>query len=104
MRQRMFQLLDVSGRIWTVPAELVETKLTSHVFVVHKSLDLNDNLWIVSHEETGGKVGDGDTKEAAIADAVKRINAMSVKKFEVSLRALKAERKALATTQTSRPG
>jgi len=77
-----FHLLDAYGRSWTIPAEVVPTKMKKHNFVVHKSLDLSDNAWVVSHYETGAAVCGGDTKEAAIANAIKKINGTTMKKFD----------------------
>ncbi len=76
-----FQLLDGDGLWWTIPAEIVQTKMSHQTFVVHKSLDLDDSAWVVSHVETGGVVCGGATKAEVIATAVEKINGTTIQEF-----------------------
>lgn len=68
-----FTLMDTEGRKWTVPAELISTRFPGHRFVAHKSLGLDDSLWMVSHFNTGGLVFCAETKDAAIEGARARL-------------------------------
>lgn len=89
----IFKLFDGYGQSWLIPAEVVETKHKKHQFLVHKSLDLDSNDWIVSHQSSSGAVCGENTKERAIESAVNILNGMTQKKFKEHLVIIRAKRK-----------
>lgn len=82
MRFAKFKLVDTNGQMWVIPCEIVPTKFTSHVFVVHKALSLEEEGWTVSHERTYASVGHGKTKEEAIAAAKAALALVNAKEFQ----------------------
>ncbi len=99
VEQILFTLIDADGNRFAVPAQVIETKMAKHRFVVHKSLSLSNDEWTVSHKASGGAAAIGKTKAEAIAAATKRINGMTVKAFEESLTRLLEVRKNLENEQ-----
>lgn len=83
-----FHLMDVSGRSWIIPCEIVETKMKFHQFVIHKSLSMQDANWVVSHYQTGGVVCDGESFENTVENARKIINSKTVKEFDAAVKRL----------------
>lgn len=65
----MLQVMDSECRVWTIPAEVIQTKFKGFEFAVHKVLDMDSNLWAVSHCKTASVVAYGADKEVAIAAA-----------------------------------
>ncbi|NDI85126.1 hypothetical protein [Undibacterium crateris] len=88
-------LIDLNGRLWTIPAEVVKTKMKDQNFALHKSLDLYDNAWVVTHVETGAIVYTDNLKNAAVAIAAKKINGMTIKKFNEAVEKIQEIRREL---------
>jgi hypothetical protein len=88
-----FTLFDEIGQSWLIPAQIVETKHKKHQFLVHKSLDLQSDSWMVSHQATSGLVCGENSKERAIELAFNILNGMTLKKFEEHLLKIRAVRK-----------
>ncbi len=86
-QQIKLKLVDGSGTMWVVPAEIVSTKFRSHRFAVHKSLDLENHLWIVTHEKSSAVVGSGESKVAAIEDAINKLAKVSAQEFDEKVQA-----------------
>lgn len=75
-------LIDPQGQTWVVPAELVDIPIKGHQFVVHKSLALSDDIWVVTHVATGASAAMAGTKLNAIHAARERLKGMSAKRFK----------------------
>lgn len=88
-----FTLLDGYGNSWLIPAEVVETKHKKHQFLAHKSLDLQSDNWVVSHQATSAAVCGENTKERAIELAVNMLNGMTKKRLEENITKIRAKRK-----------
>ena len=95
-----FTLFDHYGQSWLIPAEVVETKHKKHQFLVHKSLNLKTDSWVVSHQATSGAVCSGNIKARTIELAVNILNGMTKTKFEEHLVKIRATRKEIEDRAT----
>lgn len=92
--------------MWVVPCEIVPTKFKSHVFVVHKSLSLEEEGWTVSHEQTYASVGVGKTKGEAIAAAKAALTKVAAVEFQAKVDDMMVKRPSVTVREmllTERP-
>lgn len=87
--QSSFTLIDKYGRSWSIPAEVVDTNLTQHQFYLHKSIDLDSELWVVTHETTGGVVCCEKTKISAKIKSINILRNFNNEQFDLHLSSLK---------------
>ena len=105
----MLQVMDSLCRVWTIPAEVIQTRFKGFEFAVHKVLDMDSNLWAVSHCKTASVVAYGANKEAAIAAAHELLKVNSVYTIKRAIEEISrtradlivAQQQRLATTQTT---
>lgn len=50
---------------------------TKCMYTGHWAIDFDDDIWIALNEEHGREIGRGRSKDAAIADANRRLNLLS---------------------------
>lgn len=82
------KLVDSQGTLWVIPGEVLMTKFSKrHRFILHKSISLENDEWVVTHERTSASVGSGRTKQLAIDAAVAALKPLRVAEFEALVEA-----------------
>lgn len=98
----MLQVMDAQCRVWTIPAEVIQTRFKGFEFAVHKVLDMDSNLWAVSHCKTASVVAYGANKEAAITEAREIFKLNTVSTLKRAIRMVSEQRADLIVAQQQR--
>lgn len=98
----MLQIMDCECRVWTIPAEVIPTKFKGFEFAVHKVLDMDSNLWAVSHCKTASVVAYGADKDTAIAAAHELFKLNSVCTLKRAIEEVSKTRADLVVAQQQR--
>lgn len=94
--QLRLRVFDQDGDPFIIPGEVVASKFKKHQFAVHKSISLGDNLWVVSHVESGLAAATAGTKETTVHAFAERMRDMTLAKLETAIKDGNATRMKLA--------